>query len=103
MSKRGTHILSGPDTARYGCIVSFEASDGKRLTLHQTGPTLKALRWCCMTALAQDETFKVVAYSTPATIFSDLAGRASAGKQSAPELAMTRRVGFHDICHPRLA
>lgn len=46
MSKRGTHILSGPDTARYGCIVSFEAT---------------------------------------------------------PELSMTRRVGFHDICHPRLA
>lgn len=66
--------LSGDTRARFGCLTTWEADDGKTLTLHRTGPTQKALREAAVIALTRDESYRLVAYSTPETIFTDLDG-----------------------------
>lgn len=94
----------GRDRDAWGCIVSFENSDGKTLSLHRTGRD--ALARCCDAALALDETFRVISVSTPETIYTDLVGRLGHPLTNAvalpehPRLARIRRMS---MIHPRIA
>lgn len=74
--KETKQILGGGEWGRdaFGCIVTFENDTRHRLTLHRTSPPIEALRAMCAIALARDETFQVISYSTPQTIFSDMQG-----------------------------
>lgn len=109
--RRKTSILNARNRAEAGCIVSFESAAGQRLTLHvsNTRPT-DGLSLALEEALAIDPSMRVVCYSTPETIATDLAGgrRAFAtdfvkeGRPQIPELAMLTLVGRPDMLHPRL-
>lgn len=70
----GRDFLNGSQRGKYGCIVSFKSADGSRLTLHRTGPIRAAIKQACAIALARDDTYRVVAVSTPTTIHRDLQG-----------------------------
>lgn len=105
-------IYGGHDAALFGCTATFENSEGKTLTIHRDGPTLTGLRNACLTAFALDQTFKIVAYSTPQTIFGDLDGargdlqpsngKAARQRKPHPETIMMGRIKMRHMVHPRL-
>lgn len=66
--------MSGDESKKFGAIVTFENSAGKRLVLHRLGGTKKAIAAACVDALRLDETFKVVCFSTPTSVYRDLQG-----------------------------
>lgn len=74
--KESKQILGGGlyGRAQFGCTVTFENEAGKRLTYHRTGPPADVLRQLCEAALAKDDTYRVISYSTPQTIYTDLQG-----------------------------
>lgn len=119
--KRTPYAISGRQRAEYGCITTWETPDGRTLTVHRTGATGKALATCVALALAEDESYRLISYSTPATINTDLqGGRVDREKDSSatrdlvsatyakripvplPELAALARIGRRDLLHPRL-
>lgn len=105
-TRRGNTKFSGRDRAAYGCLISFEADDGSTLTLHRTGPRAKAIRTAVAIALAQDETYRVVSYSTPETIFTDLTGGRVDGEHGPVALPEIFALGLAklpiELCHPRI-
>lgn len=95
--------------AEYGCTVTFENEAGQTLVLHRVGPPSRALAALCDEALALDPTFRLVSYSTPDTILSDVRGRYTADQRSAagrsqftPEGGVLSRIGRLPLLHPRL-
>ena len=58
----------------YGAITSFVADDGKRLTIHRTGPIRQAVKAACDAAVKVDPSFRVVCVSTPESIYRDMDG-----------------------------
>ena len=72
-----TLMAGGRERAEYGCIVTFRSNDepGHVWTIHKLGPPLKALRAACDEALNIDESFRVVSFSTPETVYGDMQGR----------------------------
>ncbi len=105
-------VENGQARARYGCIVSFENADGRTLVLHRIGPTRTALRRACEDALELDETFRVVSFSTPQTVYRDLQGTRPgtmneehdplSGRAVTPEALMLGNAGIPGMLHPRL-
>lgn len=73
--RSGILLENSRERAEYGCIVSFENADGKRLVLHAKGAPRQALNLLCDRALDLDPSFRVVGYSTPETVYQDLLGR----------------------------
>jgi hypothetical protein len=100
---------SGAVRAEYGCTVTFENESGHTFVMHRTGPPTAVLDALCDVALGCDPTFRLVAYSTPASIASDLrgervqiaSGRAHIRPQT-PEAQMLARIGRREMLHPRL-
>ena len=114
---RTPYVISGRERAAYGCLCSFENAEGLTFTIHRTGPTIPAARDACEAALTLDQTFRLVAYSTPQTIYTDLTGGradyevthesiratyAKANPVSLPELQALARIGRKELLHPRL-
>lgn len=97
-------VMGSPERALYGCIVTFENENGDTLTMHRTGGPEKGLREACAIALSKDETYRVVSYSTPTTVYGDLRGRAVNVEQAPPsvEAVMLSRLGLLPLLHPRL-
>jgi hypothetical protein len=104
--------LSGQQRARDGCVLSFENAAGKRLVLHREGSPLQVIGPMCDDALRLDPSFRVVAYSTPSTVYTDLVGgrmrRDSRNEefeqeQSLPEKMMLQRAHRPEMLHERLA
>ncbi len=93
-TRRGNTKFSGRDRQAYGCLLSFEADDGSTLTLHRTGPRRTAIRTAVAIALAQDESYRVVAFSTPETIYTDLTGGRVDGKRGPVALPEVFALGF---------
>lgn len=58
-----------------GCIITFENAAGERLSGHRVGKPMTAFRELCDAALELDPSYRVVSYSTPETILTDLRGR----------------------------
>lgn len=94
-----------------GCILTFENEDGKTLTIHRKGPTTQGVREACAIALRYDESFRVVSYCTPQTVFADLDGARATEPDGAygrpqespfPEAMMLGRAGLLPLLHPRL-
>jgi hypothetical protein len=98
-------LKGGAERAEYGCIVTFERDDGLRLTIHRQGPPMKGLRQACAIALAQDESYRIISYSTPQTIMTDLNGRkptAGASTFDSVEALVASQAGMRAMLHPRL-
>ncbi len=101
--------MSGEERADHGAIVSFQNGQGRRLTLHREGGVIVSVRAMCAIALARDESYRVLAISTPASIMGDLDGRvhgahSARGEQIAvlnQDAAILRRAGFPELLHPR--
>src|SRR2546430_15146 len=111
-------VTNGQERNRFGCLTTWENGEGKTITLLRTGPMKEALSHAAECVLMLDPTFRLVAYSTPETIYSDLIGaRAdnqlqagsngwSHGKTRARPLSEQMalgRIGRPDLLHPRLA
>lgn len=111
MNDRGHSFLSGHARAEHGSITTWENEDGKTLTLHRSGPMRETLGETVREVLALDPTFRLVCYSTPESILTDLAGnrRDAADWQSGnalpialPEVKALAMIGRRDLLHPRL-
>lgn len=97
--------MSGRERATFGVTVTFEAENGRLLTLARAGKTFEALREVCSDAVAADPTFRVVRISSPTSIYADLQGRPHALPDSSvqkTEGAILRRAGIGAMLHPRL-
>lgn len=103
----------GAVRAEYGCILTFENAQGQTLTLHRVGPPTKMVPEMCDQALALDETFRVVSYSTPSTVYTDLQGHRLGGQREAyandsnprantPEVQILGRIKRMEMIHPRM-
>ena len=66
--------MSGQERAELGCVLSFENSEGKTLVLHRTGPLVQGCADMCDLAESLDPSFRVTAYSSPATIYTNITG-----------------------------
>lgn len=102
---------NGAARAKDGCIITFENADQRTLTLHRQGPIKTAVTRACDEALALDDTFRVVAISTPQSIYTDLQGHRLHNTQTRtsdhtrvaiPEAATLGLCGLKHLLHPRL-
>lgn len=103
--------MSGQESREYGAITTLENAAGRVLVLHRIGKVRDAVRAAYATAHALDETFRVVAVSTPVSIWTDLKGARQPirnqhernGSQRAP-LPEHTTCGGKDrhMLHPRL-
>ena len=91
---------------RDGVVVSFERDDGERLTItRRATDKTEALQEAVDAVLGFDDRYRVVAISTPQTIFTDLVGRMPhprGGWIECPEVAMLRTARRFYALHPRL-
>jgi hypothetical protein len=93
------------ERAEFGAIVSFENPEGLTLTIALTDmPPSKAIRRTCKMAIAYDETFRVVAISTPSTIYTDVKGERiiRKGQGHVPEGSLLGAVGMGHLLHEKL-
>lgn len=104
MRRRQILLENSRERAEYGCIVTFENDDRKRLVLTAQGAPRLALSKCCDRALDLDPSFRVVTYSTPETVYQDLIGRTQfvsrSGdyrRQGSPESQVLGRIGRGDM------
>lgn len=102
----GTYPMNSWERKRYGCIVTFENADGKRLVLHREGSPRMAAVACCDAALLLDGTFRIITVSTPETIHTDLKGyrlskEGKTGFAPVPETQLLRGRALA-LIHPRL-
>lgn len=105
-------IIGGGKYGResYGCTVTFRNDNGDLLAMYRFGPPIQGLRDMCDEAISRDATFRVVAYSTPQTIFGDLqggradyvSGEGRRLQRATPEQAVLSKIGRADLCHPGL-
>lgn len=102
--------ITGSSAAAFGCIASFENADGLVVSRHAAGPPVAALRMLCDHAASIDPSYRLVGYSTPNGILTDLRGRGvrhdksgQATKWPTPEANVLSRAGRIHMLHPRLA
>lgn len=103
---------SGQERATFGAICTFENAEGLRLVLHRKGTPSAAVADMCDTALSLDETFRLLCYSTPSTIYTDMqgmrspagesAGRRAATTWASPEAKALSTIGRLELLHPSL-
>lgn len=100
--------MGGGNRDQYGCVMTFENADGKRLVIHRLGNANAATHACCETALRLDPTFRVICYSSPQTVYADILGRiehkSAAGTQTIqrPEPQALSRAGLAHLIHPSI-
>lgn len=110
---RDLHILAnGRQRAEYGCTTTWENAAGETRTFTKSGAPRAALRTQAEWAVAWDDTAKLVAYSTPDTVFADVSGLRSSGElvrggrfwrpTVRPEAGVLSAIGLVRLCHPRL-
>lgn len=107
---KATHNMSGQRRAQFGCMMTFENDQGDTLTLHAIGAPLKMVPKLCDYALTRDGSNRVVSYSTPETILTDLScsrmmevdftGRLRTFVR--PEDHVLKRCDRGHLLHPRL-
>lgn len=104
-------ILSGRQRADFGCITTWEAATGQRLTLHRAGRTRDVLARMCDYVVTIDPTYRLICYSTPQTIYGDMdgaradfVGQFGYGQPAAkPEETVLGAIGRRDMLHMRLS
>lgn len=90
--------LNGKEAAEYGATVTLENADGERLTVHRAGmPVRRCVRDAYDYATRLDPGYRIVAVSTPTSVYGDLIG-AERRNGVSPESAM----GLGEMLHPRL-
>lgn len=102
--------MGGAAAARYGCIATWENASGERLSFYDQGPPDAVLAQHCDRALDVDPSYRLLARSTPQTIYVDLNGTRGTrtdhnGKTVAvpnSELAALTRVGRRELAHASL-
>lgn len=105
--------MRGSEKAELGATVTFENADGFTLTLTDRGPVLEVLKELCDIATYADDSFRVVAISTPASIYSDLQGMKMHYQQAGynvtasnhgktNESSLLGRAGCASMIHPRM-
>jgi hypothetical protein len=96
---------SSPNTSsRLGFVATFDVGGGELVTLHRSGRGKKEmLAEACDDVAARWPDAKLVCYSTPDTISSDLNGRGDVRRAGFPESRMLSIVRRRAMLHPRLA
>lgn len=110
LRERDERIWNSRVAAEYGCTVTFESESGQTLTLSRRGHPIAAFKALCADALAQDATYRLVGYSTPQTIRTDLDGAriehfGAGGErrgQPTPEAIIASHSDLLPVVHPRL-
>lgn len=121
MSKRRDgrvrQLLNSEDRARYGSLTTWENAAGETFVIHRTGKLKEAIREAAAIALALDPSFRLVSYSTPDTIYTDLKGgradfihpasgfKATYGKANPvalPEQIILGQAGLRHLIHPKI-
>lgn len=90
---------------RAGFVATFETPQGELVTLHRHGgPKRELMRKAIDDVLARWPGSRLVCYSTPATILSDLLGRAPniSGRPLLPEAVIVAHAGRPELLSPRL-
>jgi hypothetical protein len=117
--RSGTVLRNSRERAQFGCTTTWENEAGRRLVLSGIGSPRDALRKQAEDALALDPSFRCVCYSTPETIYADLAGArlprwtnggstrtdADNGKWAPPilpEAVVLGMLGLRHLVHPRV-
>jgi hypothetical protein len=108
--RRTRSWLRGEERAKLGSVSTWENADRKTLVLHRIGPMREAFSETIGEVLALDPTFRLVCYSTPDTILTDLQGnrrdfvndKGDSTPVALPEVQALARVGRRDLIHPRL-
>lgn len=67
--------ITGNSAAAFGCIATFVNADELTATRRAPGAPAQALRLLCDHFASIDPTYRLVCYSNPQTILTDLAGR----------------------------
>lgn len=97
--------LGGYMRPKFGFITSWESETGEVMNVHRTGPLRQALRDLITDVLALDPTYRLISYSTPDTILTDMLGRRrklSNGRPvPLPEAIALGSVDRLDLLHPR--
>jgi hypothetical protein len=94
---------NGQQAANAGITCTFVAENGRKHTSTLSGSPTWALGELCDEALEIDPTMKLLSYSTPDTIYSDLNGRHTKETHlQVPELQVLGRIGRREMCHPSL-
>ncbi len=98
--------LGGYMRPRFGFVATWENAAGRTLTVHRVGPVKAQLLDVIRVVLSLDPSFRLVGYSTPDTILTDLQGRtlkrADDGRPvPLPESIALGMVGRLELLHPR--
>lgn len=99
--ERDERRWNGRIAPEYGCTVTFENEDGATLTLHRKGAPEAALAALCDEAKAIDATLRVVSYSSPPTILSDVTGPPTRNGRRR-EASVLGQIGRLEMLHRRL-
>lgn len=95
-------LRNGVERAKYGCTTTWKNASGELLTVHRGGSPKVAVIDIARDVLALDETYRLVCYSTPETIYRDVAmadARLNT-KARTPESAVLSMAGLSHLLHP---
>ena len=95
-------LRNGVERARYGCTTTWKNAKGETLTVYRGGSPKEAVAEIARDVLALDETYRLVCYSTPETIYRDvaMADVRQNPKSRTPESAVLCMVGLPHLLHP---
>lgn len=98
--------LGGYMQQKFGFTTTWENADGKTLTVHRVGRIREQLVGVIDVVLKLDPSFRLVCYSTPDTILTDIEGRQLRRERdgrpiAGPESIVVGAVKRMDLLHPR--
>ena len=95
-------LRNGRERAEYGCTTTWKNAKGETLTVYRGGPPRAALLSVARDVTQLDDTYLLLTYSTPETIYRDLATVGARGNTLArsAESAALSQAGLHHLLHP---
>lgn len=95
-------LRNGRERAEYGCVTIWKNAAGETMQVYRGGSPREALITTARDVLSRDDTFRLLVYSTPETIYRDLAMADARQNPLArtPESAALAQVGLHHLLHP---
>lgn len=95
-------LRNGQERARYGCTTTWKNADGNLLTVYRGGSPREAVVSIAADVIALDGTYRLLSYSTPETVYRDvaMADARQNTKARTPESAVLSMVGLPHLLHP---
>ena len=95
-------LRNGRERAEYGCTTTWKNADGDTVTVHRGGSPREGLMAIAHDVTALDDTYRLVCYSTPETVYRDVVAADTRQNVLArtPESAALSQCGLHHLLHP---